>query len=78
MHGTYGATVEVEGPLGTQTVDARASDALNAALVTGAPVLISPEVIADSGRRQEDDSPEAELLRMAVTAPQMTITKDQP
>ena len=77
-HGTYAATVEVEGLLGAQSVDARASDALNVAAVTSAPVFVSPEVIDDSRSRQEDDSPEAELLRLALTVPQMTITRDLP
>ena len=78
VHGTYAATVEVEGPLGAQSVDARASDALNVAAVTSTPVLVSSAVIDDFGSRQEDDSPEAELLRLALTVPQMTIARDLP
>ena len=78
VHGTYAATVELDGPLGAQSVDARASDALNVAAVTSASVFVSPEVIDDSRRRQEDDSPEAELLRLALTVPQMTIARDLP
>jgi bifunctional DNase/RNase len=55
----YAATVEVEGPLGVQSVDARASDALNLAALISAPVFVSAEVMDDSARRQEEDSAEA-------------------
>jgi bifunctional DNase/RNase len=76
VEGAYAATVEVEGPLGMQSVDARSSDALNLAAITDAPVFVSPEVLDDCDRRQEDDSAEARLLRLAPTAPQMTITRE--
>jgi bifunctional DNase/RNase len=46
VEGSYAATVEVEGPLGSQSVDARASDALNLAAITSAPVLVSPDATA--------------------------------
>ncbi len=45
VDGAYAATVEVEGPLGAQSVDARASDALNLAALTRAPVFVSAEVM---------------------------------
>jgi uncharacterized protein len=69
VEGAYGATVEVEGPLGVQLVDARPSDALNLAGVTAAPVFVSPQVVEDGESRQEDDSVEAGLLRYALIAP---------
>ncbi len=76
VDGAYAATVEVDGPLGTQPVDARSSDALNLAAITGAPVFVSLEAIEDCRRRQADDSPEARLLRLAPTTPQMTISRE--
>ncbi len=76
--GAYAATVEVEGPLAVQSVDARASDALNLAALTSAPVFVSAQVMDDSGRRQEQDSAEAGLLRMALTVRPMRITREKP
>jgi Bifunctional nuclease domain len=72
------ASVEVEGPLGVQSVDARASDALNLATLISAPVFVSAEVMDDSVRRQEEDSAEARLLRLAPTVLPMTITREKP
>jgi bifunctional DNase/RNase len=74
--GAYAATVEVEGAPGRQSVDARASDALNLAAITRAPVFVSREVVDDCGRRQENGAPEARLLRLAVTAPPMAIMRE--
>jgi bifunctional DNase/RNase len=78
IEGAYAATAEVEGPLGMQPIDARASDALNLAAITGAPVFVSPQVADDSGRRQEEDSADARLLRLAPTLSSMTITREKP
>jgi RNA polymerase sigma factor (sigma-70 family) len=65
--GTFYAVAVVEGPGGRHEVDARPSDALNLALVTGAPILVDPEVLAatatDAG---------AELLGEAVGYPDDT------
>jgi bifunctional DNase/RNase len=71
----YAATVEAEGPHGTELVDARSSDALNLAVLTGAPVLVALEMLEDSDRRQEGDSAEAVLMRQALTACPMTISR---
>ena|SRR5690349_15175536 len=76
--GAYAATVEAEGPHGTELVDARSSDALNLAVLTGAPVLVALEMLEDSDRRQEGDSAEAVLMRRALTAGPMTIKKAGP
>jgi bifunctional DNase/RNase len=73
--GTYAAKVEVGGPLGTRSVDARPSDALNLAAITDAPVFVSPEVLDDGDRRLEGDSAGARLLRLAPAVPPMTITR---
>lgn len=73
----YAATVEVEGPLGVQSVDARPSDALNLAAITAAPIVVSPQVVEESERRQEGDSAQARLLRHALTAPAMKIMRDK-
>jgi bifunctional DNase/RNase len=75
--GAYAATVEVEGPLGVQLIDARSSDALNLGAITGASIFVSPEVVADGERRQEDDSAAARLLRLAPTAPPMRIMREE-
>lgn len=76
--GAYAATVEAEGPYGVALVDARSSDALNLAVLTGAPVLVALEMLDDSDRRQEGDSAEAALMRRALTACPMTIKKAEP
>ena len=73
VDGAYAATVKVEGPKGTQLVDARASDALNLAVLTGAPVLVAPQVLEDCVGRQQGDSAEAVLLRRALAAGPMAI-----
>lgn len=69
----YGATVEVEGPSGIESVDARPSDALNLAALVQAPIFAAPEVLADAQGRLEGDSPEAIILRRALERKQMTI-----
>jgi RNA polymerase sigma factor (sigma-70 family) len=43
--GTFYAVAVVDGPGGRREVDARPSDALNLALITGAPLLVDPEVL---------------------------------
>jgi uncharacterized protein len=78
IDGVYAATVDVEGALGVRSVDARASDALNLAAITGAPVFVSSQVADGSDRRQEGDSAEAQLLRLAPAVPLMRITREKP
>ena len=75
VEGIYAAAVEVEGPLGAQSVDARPSDALNLAAITDAQVFVSPELVDDFERLQDDDSAEARLLRLALTVPHMRIAR---
>ncbi len=75
VEGIYAATVEVEGPLGARCVDARPSDALNLAAITGARVFADPELVDGLERLQDDDSAEARLLRLALTVPPMRITR---
>jgi hypothetical protein len=75
IEGIYAAVVEVEGPFGAQSVDARPSDALNLAAITDAQVFVSPELVDDFERLQDDDSAEARLLRLALTVPQMRIAR---
>jgi bifunctional DNase/RNase len=50
VEGAYAATVEVEGPLGMQSVDARSSDALNLAGITDTQVFVSPHVLDGWGQ----------------------------
>jgi hypothetical protein len=76
--GAYAATVEVEGPQGVELVDARSSDALNLAVLTAAPILAALEVLEDSDLRQEGDSAEAVLMRRALAACPMTLTRLEP
>jgi bifunctional DNase/RNase len=78
IDGAYGATVEVEGPAGVQYVDARPSDALNLGALTDAAIFVSPAVVEDASRRQEDDSATATLLRQAPALAAMRISRDLP
>jgi bifunctional DNase/RNase len=71
----YAATVEAEGPHGVELVDARPSDALNLAVLVGAPIIVALEMVEDGDQRQEGDSAEAVLMRRALTAPPLTIRK---
>ena len=73
--GMYAAAVEVEGPLGEQSVDARPSDALNLAAITGARVFVGPELVDDFERLQDDDAADARLLRLALTVPNTRIAR---
>jgi bifunctional DNase/RNase len=75
VDGAYGATVEIEGPLGVRFVDARPSDALNLGAIAGAPVFVGTQLVEDGERRQEADSEDAWFLRHALTAPPMKIMK---
>jgi len=45
--GTFYAEVILDGPGGEAAVDARPSDALNLALVAGAPIRVDAELLAD-------------------------------
>ena len=75
VEGTYIATVEVEGPLGARSVDARPSDALNLAAITDARVCVTSELMDDFEMMQDDDPAEARLLRLALTVPNMRIAR---
>ena len=70
---TYIGTVEVEGPPGTRSVDARPSDALNLAVLVQAPIFVAPEVLQDAEARRAGDSLEAARLRRAPAAAPMTV-----
>ena len=72
----YAATVEVEGPPGVQSVDARSSDALNLAALVQAPIVVASEVLVDAEARRTGDSPEAARLRTARVAQPMTFGVD--
>src|SRR5215471_6781202 len=78
VEGAYAATVEVDGPQGVGLVDARSSDALNLAVLTDAPVFVSPEMLADCIGRQEGDSAEAVLLQRAIAGHPMSVRKADP
>jgi bifunctional DNase/RNase len=69
----YAATVEVEGPLGMQSVDARPSDVLNLAVLVDARIFAAPEVLREAEATRAGDSAGAVLLRQALVAPPMTI-----
>jgi bifunctional DNase/RNase len=47
--GTFYADVDVSGPLGERTVDARPSDAVALASRVGAPIWVAEEVMEDAG-----------------------------
>jgi uncharacterized protein len=70
---TYIAAVEVEGPPGTRSVDARPSDALNLVALVQAPIFVAPEVLQEAEARREGDFPEAGRLRRALAAAPMTV-----
>jgi bifunctional DNase/RNase len=70
---TYIGAVEVEGPLGMQSVDARPSDALNLAALVQAPIFVTPEVLQEAEAKRAGDSPAAARLRRALVAPPMTV-----
>ena len=70
---TYIATVEVEGPLGVESVDARPSDALNLVALMQAPIFVAPEVLQEAEARRQGTSAEAARLRRALEAPPMTV-----
>jgi RNA polymerase sigma factor (sigma-70 family) len=68
---TFYAAIMVDGPAGRQEVDARPSDAVNLALVTGAPIRTLTALLDDPGataRPQWRDYPTgtAELARQAI------------
>jgi uncharacterized protein len=69
----YIATVEVEGPLGMQLVDARPSDALNLAALVDAPIFAAAEVLVEAEARRAGDWAGAARLRQALVAPPMTV-----
>jgi RNA polymerase sigma factor (sigma-70 family) len=50
--GTFFGVAVVEGPAGTREVDARPSDVLNLALLTGAPVRVDPSVLAQASESE--------------------------
>jgi bifunctional DNase/RNase len=75
VSGAYAATVEAEGPHGVELVDARSSDALNLAVLVGAPIVVALEMVEDSDQRQEGESAEAVLMRRALTTSPMTVKK---
>jgi len=76
--GAYAAMAEVEGPLGTRLIDARASDALNLAAALDAAVFASAAMLDDFGQRQDEDLTGPDLLRLALEVPAMTITRAAP
>jgi uncharacterized protein len=69
----YAATVEVEGPRGVQSVDARPSDALNLAVLMDARIFAAHEVLVEAEATRAGDSAGAAMLRQALAAPPMTI-----
>jgi bifunctional DNase/RNase len=73
--GAYAATVEVEGPPGVQSVDARSSDALNLLALVQAPIFVAPEVLHEAEARRQGDSPGAARLRRALVAAPMTVPR---
>jgi uncharacterized protein len=73
VEGNYIATVEVDGPPGMRSVDARPSDGLNLAVLVQAPIFVAPEVLHEAEARRQGDSPGAARLRRALVAPPMTI-----
>ena len=51
--GTFYGVAVVDGPAGTRVVDARPSDILNLALLTGAPIRVDPDVLAQASESEK-------------------------
>jgi RNA polymerase sigma factor (sigma-70 family) len=51
---TFYAEVVLDSTMGTRTIDARPSDAIALALVTGAPIRVAAEVMEQAGRTPEE------------------------
>jgi uncharacterized protein len=66
--GTFYGVAVVEGPAGRHEVDARPSDALNLALLAGAPIRVDPQVLEEASGTARG----AELLAEAAAYPQDT------
>jgi bifunctional DNase/RNase len=66
--GTFYGLAVVEGPSGTSEIDARPSDLLNLALLTGAPIRVDPEVLAEASESEKG----AEHLAEAAAYPDDT------
>jgi RNA polymerase sigma factor (sigma-70 family) len=75
----YYATAVIAGPTGEREVDARPSDALNLALVLGAPIRVSADVLAASGDCAVDEWSRRDELTdgAAVIAAQVTAGWDE-
>jgi len=68
--GTFFGVAVVEGPAGTRELDARPSDILNLALLTGAPIRVDPGVLAQA----TDSEKGARSLAEAAAYPDDTAT----
>jgi RNA polymerase sigma factor (sigma-70 family) len=68
--GTFFGVAVVEGPAGTRELDARPSDILNLALLTGAPIRVDPGVLAQA----TDSEKGARFLAEAAAYPDATAT----
>jgi RNA polymerase sigma factor (sigma-70 family) len=66
VEATFYATIELEGSFGTAAVDARPSDALNMAALTGTKIRVAAEVLA--GAELGSDEPYHVRLREALAA----------
>ncbi len=79
---TYVAELILDGPSGLHTVDARPSDAINLAVLSGAPVRVATEVLdqwaAEYEQVSADEYPEgAQDIRAEVGAFIFPLTSDQ-
>jgi RNA polymerase sigma-70 factor (ECF subfamily) len=66
--GTFYGVAVVEGPAGTRELDARPSDLLNLALLTGAPIRVDPAVLAEASESAKG----AQFLAEAAAYPDGT------
>jgi uncharacterized protein len=66
--GTFYGVAVVDGPAGTREIDARPSDLLNLALLTGAPIRVDPEVLAEASESDKG----AQFLAEAAAYPDDT------
>ncbi|HEU4899819.1 MAG TPA: bifunctional nuclease domain-containing protein, partial [Actinomycetota bacterium] len=66
--GTFYGVAMIEGPAGTRELDARPSDLLNLALLTGAPIRVDPAVLAEASESAKG----AQFLAEAAAYPDGT------
>lgn len=74
---TYYAEIQLAGPAGRRSVDARPSDALNLAALTGAPIRVAPEVIEQASKGEVEWDEMARKMQEAGMPLENLPTREQ-